>query len=236
MCTGIVRNAKKTIVGFNLDLLGMEHRVNADGNHVFIEIKDAQFGWLPLFGVNSKGNFVAMPTCHPYDARSDQKNDNQVSVLAADIDLLLEKRSFDEMVELAQKGAIFSLPQVTWQIQISNKEGDVLRHTPGQGCEVLSKPDYCVMTNFSPWKENRKEHPWSGADRYDIAEKALKESTDDFDVEDAFRILKEVSQEVCPTVVSLVYDATKNAAYWCENREWERVKEVSFESSSVTMA
>ena len=30
MCTGIVRNAKKTIVGFNLDILGMCYLRSAD--------------------------------------------------------------------------------------------------------------------------------------------------------------------------------------------------------------
>lgn len=39
----------------------------------------------------------------------------------------------------------------------------------------IGKPAYCVMTNFSPWKEKREEHPWSGADRDYIAEQMLKE-------------------------------------------------------------
>lgn len=224
MCTGIVRNAKKTIVGFNLDILGMEHRINADENHVFIEIKDEKNGWLPLFGVNSRGDFVAMPTCHPYDPRSDQSRQSQVNVLMTDIDLLLQKRSFENIVELAENEEICSLPQVTWQIQISNRDGYVLRHTPGQGCEYLKKPAYCVMTNFSPWKENREEHPWSGADRYDIAEQMLKGSKDSFDVKDGFAVLKATSQEACPTVVSIVYDAMANVVYWCENRNWDNIK------------
>ena len=67
MCTSFVRNGKKTIVGFNLDLLGMKHRINADSEHVFIEIWDDGNGWLPLFGVNDRGDFVGMPTClHAY--------------------------------------------------------------------------------------------------------------------------------------------------------------------------
>ena len=45
---------------------------------------------------------------------------------------------------------------------------------------------------------------------------------DDFDVEDCFEILKTVSQEVCPTVVSMVYDVTERTVYWCENRDWDK--------------
>ena len=224
MCTSIIRNGNKTIVGFNLDILGMKHRINADADHVFIEIWDEQNGWLPLFGVNSRGDFVGMPTCHPYDGRSDQSRASQVSVLMADIDLLLKKRTFEEVKHLAENGEIYSIPQVTWQMQISDRQGNVLRHTPGQGCAYLEKPAYCVMTNFSPWRERRDEHPWSGADRYAIAEKMLRESNSDFDVPDAFAVLKAASQEVCPTVVSIIYDATEHIAYWCENRRWNEIK------------
>ncbi len=223
MCTAIVKNGHKTIAGFNLDLLGMQHRVSANPDHVFIEILAGDFGWLPLFGVNSRGDFVGMPTCHPYDARSEQGSPNQISVIQADIDLLIGKRTFREVAELAQSGGIFSDPKITYQMQLSDQNGNVLRHTPGQGCEYLEKPDFCVMTNFSPWKENRREHPWSGADRYDLAYKLLEDSTDDFDVADAFSVLKAASQEICPTVVSIVYDATEHIAYWCENRRWEEV-------------
>ena len=41
MCTSIVVNRKKTVVGWNLDLLGMEHRVRTDARGVYIEINDA---------------------------------------------------------------------------------------------------------------------------------------------------------------------------------------------------
>lgn len=51
----------------------------------------------------------------------------------------------------------------------------------------------------------------------------LEEASDDFDVEDCFRILKAVSQEVCPTVVSMVFDVTEKTVYWCENRQWEQI-------------
>ena len=44
MCTSIVVNKKKTIVGWNLDLLDMEHRVRTADEGVYIEIKDAAEG------------------------------------------------------------------------------------------------------------------------------------------------------------------------------------------------
>ena len=67
-----------------------------------------------------------------------------------------------------------------------------------------------------------------GWDRYLKAEEMLRDASNDFDVEDCFTVLKEVSQTVCPTVVSMVYDVTDRTVYWCENREWESRKEKKF--------
>ena len=41
MCTSIISNRKKTLVGWNLDILNMEHRVTVSDVGVFIEINDA---------------------------------------------------------------------------------------------------------------------------------------------------------------------------------------------------
>ena len=77
MCTSIISNRKKTIVGWNLDILNMEHRVTVSDVGVFIEINDANEGWLPLFGANSRGDFVGMPTCWPFDERSNPTSDGR---------------------------------------------------------------------------------------------------------------------------------------------------------------
>ena len=44
MCTSIVVNKNKTIVGWNLDLLDMEYRVRPTEEGVYIEINDAAEG------------------------------------------------------------------------------------------------------------------------------------------------------------------------------------------------
>ena len=92
MCTSIVVNKKKTIVGWNLDLLDMEYRVRPTDEGVYIEINDATEGWMPLFGANCRGDFVGMPTCWPADKRSDPAGDGE-NVILLDIDLLLQKKT-----------------------------------------------------------------------------------------------------------------------------------------------
>ena len=85
-----------------------------------------------------------------------------------------------------------------------------------------------MLTNFSPFKMDAEQHPWMGWDRYHTAKDMLEKASDDFGVPDCFAILKTVSQEVCPTVVSMVFDVTENTVYWCENRQWKQVEQHAF--------
>ena len=227
MCTSIVVNKIKTIAGFNLDLLGMEWRVRPDEHGVYIEINDAAEGWMPLFGANDRGDFVGMPTCWPYDKRSDPRKDS-LNVIMLDIDLLTGKKTFQETKEIAETGRICSIPGTTFMSALSDAEGNVMYVIPGQGCLYYEKPEYRIMTNFSPFKGNSETHPWMGWDRYQKAEEMLKQADDTFDVRDCFEILQAVSQTVCPTVVSMVFDVTERTVYWCENRNYSDIRKVRF--------
>ena len=227
MCTSIVSNRKKTIVGWNLDILDMEHRVTRSDKGVYIEINDAQEGWMPLFGASSRGDFVGMPTCWPFDMRSDPKG-NEENVIMIDIDLLTQKKTFQEVKEIAETKAICSVPGSTFMSSLSDKEGNVLYIIPGQGHLYYEKPVYKIMTNFSPFKMDSEEHPWMGWDRYQKAKEMLEQASDDFDAADCFDVLKNVAQVVCPTVVSMVFDVTEMTVYWCENRQWDSINKVKF--------
>lgn len=225
MCTSIVSNRKKTIIGWNLDLGGMEHKVVAEENMVYIAVSDKTEGWLPLFGANARGDFVGMPTCWPYDKRSDPTSMEDPNIILLDIDLLLQKKTLSEIRAIAESTHVCSVPGITYQSQLSDREGNVLQIIPGQGVNYLPRPKYSVLTNFSPYKGNSEEHPWMGWDRYQTATKLLEEAEDDFDAADCFAVLKAVSQEVCPTVVSMVFDVSENTVYWCENRQWDHINQ-----------
>ena len=227
MCTSIVSNRKKTIVGWNLDILGMEYRVRTSADGVYIEINDAVEGWLPLFGANSRGDFVGMPTCWPFDSRSDPAGSGH-NVIMLDIDLLTQKKTLQEIREIAEKEPVYSVPGVTFMSSLSDRNGNVLHIIPGQGYKYYEKPKYQVLTNFSPFKQDSEPHPWMGWDRYHAATEMLDRASDDFDVSDCFDILKKVSQEVCPTVVSMVFDVTTMKVYWCEQRRWDEISETAF--------
>ena len=227
MCTCLISNRKKTIVGWNLDILNMEHRVRVTDAGVYIEINDQTEGWLPLFGANCNGDFVGMPTCWPFDGRSDPVGDGN-NIIMLDIDLLLQKKTFSQIKDIVSREKVFSVPGVTFLAQLSDKQGNVLQIIPGQGCRFFERPRYQVMTNFSPFKMDSEQHPWMGWDRYQTAVSMLETSSDEFDVTDCFDILRATSQTVCPTVVSMVFDVTENTVYWCENRQWDRICKKSF--------
>ena len=230
MCTSIVSNRNKTIVGWNLDLLNMEHRVSVSDAAVAIEVYDPTEGWLPLFGANRRGDFVGMPTCWPFDARSDPDGSaGAENVILLDIDLLTGKRTLGEIRAVAEAGRVCSVPGVTYMSALSDADGNVLHVIPGQGVKYYERPVRQVLTNFSPFKMDAERHPWMGWDRYRTADRMLAAASDDFDVADCFAVLRAVAQEVCPTVVSMVYDVTARRVFWCEDRQWDRVNEKQFE-------
>ena len=225
MCTSIVVNKKRTVVGWNLDLLDMKHRVRPSEEGVFIEIWDDAEGWLPLFGANAKGDFVGMPTCWPFDARSDPAGDGE-NILMMDIDLLLGKKTFREIRKLAAERPVYSVPGVTFMGALSDAGGNVLHVVPGQGSLYYERPEYKILTNFSPFKGDSEQHPWMGWDRYLTADAMLRDAPDGFGTDDCFAVLKAVSQEVCPTVVSMVFDVGERTVHWCEDRNWDRIRTV----------
>ncbi len=227
MCTSIITNRSKTLIGWNLDILGMQHRVREAREGVYIEILDEKEGWLPLFGANARLEFVAMPTCHPFDARSNP-GENSLNLLMLDIDLLLQKKSFTETVEAAMTQPVASLPGVSFMSQLSDADGNVLQIIPGQGTRFFEKPRELVLTNFSPYKMDSETHPWMGWDRYQTAMRLLSEAPEKLDVPDLFSILEACSQEVCPTVVSMVLDPAGRTVYWCENRQYDKLHQHVF--------
>ena len=115
-----------------------------------------------------------------------------------------------------------------WHLGSTPTGFDFWQIIPGQGSRYFEKPKYQVLTNFSPYKMDSEQHPWMGYDRYQIANKMLKEASDDFDVKDCFQILEAVSQEVCPTVVSMVFDVSEMTVYWCEDMQWGKVHKKRF--------
>ncbi|MBP5667610.1 MAG: hypothetical protein J6X32_05615 [Salinivirgaceae bacterium] len=227
MCTSIVVNKRKTIVGWNLDIMDFEYRIRPTDDGVYIEINDATEGWMPLFGANRRGDFVGMPTCWPHNERSNPTG-GDTNIIMLNIDLLLMKKTLPQVLDFVQTNRVCSVPGLTFMSSLSDSNGNVLHIVPGRGFKYYEKPDYKIMTNFPPFVPTPLQHPWMGLDRYQKAESLLAAATNDFDVDDCFSVLKEVSQTVCPTVISMVYDVTENTVYWCYDRNYSQIETKMF--------
>lgn len=221
MCTSIISNRQKTIVGWNLDVLNMKYKVIEDKDKVFIAYYDKTVGYIPMFGANSRGDFITTPTCYPIEET--RALDETHNIIRLNHDLLFQKKSLEELKEFVSTHVICSIPGIAFQSQLTDQKGNVLQVIPGQGYRYIDRPKYAVMTNFSPIRGIKDDHPWMGVDRYQIALKRLSEAKEDFDIKDCFEILKEVSQTKCPTVISMVFDVSERIVYWCENREWQHI-------------
>ena len=227
MCTSIVVNKKKTIVGWNLDIRDSEIRVRPTDDGVLIEVDNQKVGWMPLFGANRRGDFVGMPTCWPPDERSNPVG-NETNIIMLDIDLLLMKKTFREVHDFVQNNKVCSVPGLTFMSALSDCDGNVLHIVPGQGFEYYQKPEYKIMANFSPLQKNPPQHPWMGKDRYQKAEEMLRTAKDDFGVADCFAVLEAVAQTEFPTRVSMVFDVAERAVFWCCDRDFNNIENKRF--------
>ncbi len=221
MCLSIVSNKGKTTVGFNLDILNMQYRVNAGDDRFYVEIYDQTEGWMPLFGANARGEFVAMPTCWPYDSRSDY-SEGAINVINLDADLLLCKTTFADAVNTARTKKICSVPGLTFQSQLSDKDGNVLQVVPGQGVEYKTKPELSLMANFSLYKWDSETHPWMGLDRYKAAKKVLDDSKS-VDYRECMSALAAAANHDCPTVISIVFVPSEMTVYYCLDMQYDKV-------------
>ena len=150
------------------------------------------------------------------------------NIIMLNIDLLLMKKTLQQVRDFVQTNRVCSVPGLTFMSSLSDSNGNVLHIVPGRGFKYYEKPDYQIMTNFPPFVPTPLQHPWMGLDRYQKAESMLAAATDEFDVDDCFCVLKEVSQTVCPTVISMVYDVTEKTVYWCYDRNYSRVESKRF--------
>ena len=88
-----------------------------------------------------------------------------------------------------------------------------------------------IMTEISNYVVERY-NKLASEESLPISEDSVKDAIrciDDFDVKDCFDVLKAVAQEVCPTVVSMVYDVNEKTVYWCEDRNWDSIQTKRFE-------
>ena len=90
--------------------------------------------------------------------------------------------------------------------------------------------NFSLITNYSILKPDiTKPYIVSGDTRYEVAKELLAGYDKDFSVNDAFKVLKSVSQkDLWATRVSFVYSTEKNKVYYVLNNDFSNVFEFQF--------
>ena len=128
-----------------------------------------------------------------------------------------------------KNGKIIYAPDATMQAMLSDKKGRVLIIEPGIGYRY-EQENFSLITNYSILKPDiTKPYIVSGDTRYEVAKELLAGYDKDFSVNDAFKVLKSVSQkDLWATRVSFVYSTEKNKVYYVLNNDFSNVFEFQF--------
>ena len=254
MCTGFVRRGNDIIVGFNMDInLGaIDYNVYAEPDAFFVgvqmknpkglsieerklydggKIKD---NIIRIHGVNNQGHFGNCLNNLRFSKAPFKIGGNIISIDQVVHRYLTNEISLDDIIHLAMTKEIVNLPTNSVEIPdlamhslLSDKEGRIVILEPGNGFSVITEK-YAALTNFAllelPKDFNKENEGYYGKDRYDRAMSILRESGEDFSVEDGIRVLRAVKQEgQWATRVSFVYSNNENAVYYCLERDFEHL-------------
>ena len=116
------------------------------------------------------------------------------------IDLLNDKYirgkyNFDDVLDIINTKTLVNITKASMHSLVCDANGNIVLIEPGYGSKII-KRKYAVISNF-PILTKLKDYsnPFFGKDRYDKATQILKESKNDFSIEDALYLLKQCKQE-----------------------------------------
>lgn len=227
MCTRFVYNGNDTITGFNfeIDLAVWEHRVICEPNRFFIGIKRPDGQYHSYHGVHKNGNAATLLYVHGNDAAQYRDSPDCCSIADLTERYICGALSFADALHLVQTQRIVYAPDATMQALLSTPDGRVLLVEPGVGWRA-ERRRFSLVTNYS-LLEPASTRPYlvPGDDRCERAQALLERYGQDFSVQDAFAVLRAVSQEgPWATRVSFVYSAKEHAVYYVQNNRFDAVQ------------
>ena len=203
------------------------------------EYTDFENGILRLHGVNRNGNFgnqlnnMRFPKA-PFEVGSD------CVPLYYLVDTFIRgKHTMQEIEAYARTRKIVNLPKGSVDIPdmgmhslLSDAEGHIMVVEPGNGYAVLSER-YAAMSNFAvmelPEDFTPENFGYYGKDRYDTALSILRNSGDDFSVQDGLRLLDAVKQTgEWGTRISFVYSGNEKAVYYALEHDFSNIRKHCF--------
>ncbi len=242
MCTAFVRRGNDVISGFNMDInpeaLMYEVYAEDDGFYVGMQVPDTNLK-VRIHGVNRNGNFANQLNNMDFHKAPYREGEDAVSLDRLIHAYLSGVLSFDALKETAEKKeitqmatGIVDIPTIAFHSLITDSNGRIMMLEPGNGFSLITEK-YAALSNFSmmelPKDFTESKYGYYGKDRYDTAMDYLRNSSDDFSVEDGLQILESVKQTGrWATKVSFVYSRNENAVYFCQDGQFDRIKKHKF--------
>lgn len=231
MCTRFVYNGIDKIVGFNfdIDLSVWDHTVITEENRFYIGIKMPDGMYHSFHGINKNGNVGTLLYVYGNENARYIESEDCITISELTEKFIKAEISFDKALDIVKKKKIIYAPDATMQAMLSDKKGRVLIIEPGIGYRY-EQENFSLITNYSILKPDiTKPYIVSGDTRYEVAKELLAGYDKDFSVNDAFKVLKSVSQkDLWATRVSFVYSTEKNKVYYVLNNDFSNVFEFQF--------
>ena len=160
--------------------------------------------------------------------------ENVISIDHIVDDYISGTSNLEDIIRIANEKEIMNLPNGSVDIPdlamhslLADREGRIMLLEPGNGYSII-QGEYAVLSNFPmlelPGDFRDENAGFYGKDRYDKAMNMLRDSNEDFSIEDGIRILRAVKQEgTWATRVSFVYSNNENAVYYCKERDFDHM-------------
>lgn len=252
MCTAFAIRGRDVICGFNLDLpdgaWSWNVHAEPDSFYVTMTIPEGsslfeQFVSLShqfpsaecrAQGVDAHGHFAVMLNVMEGKRGLFREDSDALQLSQLVEEYQTGKRSFEEVIAALNTHDVLNLPGHTHHALFADAQGRFLIAEPGSGYIVV-RDRFAVNSNFAlldlPADLTPERWSYYGKDRYDTAMRMLRDSGDDFSVQDAFSILRAVQQtKYAPTRVSFVYSRNENAVYYTLERDFDHITRHALET------
>jgi hypothetical protein len=231
MCTTFVYRKKKVIVGMNFDNDGKEYRISGiKGKGFLVSVKKGP-AVFPSIGVNPNGIFINDQMVDSRETGVYKRQNEKRWVSSTFVKNILQTNvTFDEIISKLNDIEIVNAPKSSTHNLIVARNGDICIVEPGRKNVISRKEDseWFILTNFPISEYNeivpRKVHG-SGSDRYLKALGLLEKEKEPLTIDAGFEILKSIQQNGPDwiTEISIIYDATEQIIYYCQERKFEDV-------------
>ena len=242
-CTSFAVYSGKTLYGMNFDYPPCEVRFVLEEDKaglVFIGSFWMEDHYGRTVGMNDRGLFASCQMVSPSQAVAEEPKSDELHVWNAFYEGVQSCSCVGGVNEYIADKRLVQYPALPLHNLYADIEGSAVVVEPGEDGNVVTTSDkpFMVMTNFPNGDfqgVDYREVSGDGAQRYRIAYAAIEQHFDDFDLDDAFKVLEQTVQFTggYPTLYSLVFDPVAREVYITVERDFDHIWIASFDKRTI---